>query len=102
MNQNFWYFLIAVLIAGVIGMVGYGFGNMDKYDLETQIQKLQVENQALQHNLDIANTQTNNDDVSPELETLNSIGQAISDSKKTEIRIETKEGTFINFTYEAK
>ena len=78
---------------------GVAIGQRD--DLRNKVKTLQVENQTLQHNLDIANTPITDDVTSPEIEALNTIGQAIANSKSVDLTIET-EGGKVHFVYEAK
>jgi hypothetical protein len=68
--------------------------------LQQQIQKLEVENEVLKHNYDMLSGIDNNE-PSQEVELLNTIGQAILDSKSVDLNIETENGT-VRFKYEAK
>ena len=95
--------VVLILLIILIFEVGVTISDVSKQNtvLKQQNQELQVENETLQYNLDIATPQ-NDTNISPELEALNTIGEAIGNSKKTEITIETKDGTTVHFLYEAK
>ncbi len=67
-------------------------------DLQRQVAELTVENMNLENSQSVYETY----DELPEMEVFNSIAQAIGESKKTEIKVESEDGTVFHLVYEGK
>ena len=96
--------VIVIVTALVLLLVGVGVGisklKSDNANLQQQVNELKVENDVLKHNYDMVNSIDTNKN-SPELEALNTIGQAIANSKSVDLTIDTTNGK-VHFLYEAK
>jgi cell division protein FtsB len=95
--------VVTTLFIGITIVVIFNTQNSDVKTLNERIQYLESENQTLQHNIDIitGGFEFTPQENSQELELLNTLGEAIQNSKSVDLTIDTQNGK-IHFIYEAK
>lgn len=108
-SSQWWIYWVCIFVSLLVGVLAIGIPMECKNqelknevaDLRWQVADLTAENMNLE-NSQYVHEHKSLSEYSSEAEVFNSIAQAIGESKKTEVNIESEDGTVVHFLYEGK